>query len=199
MGFLDLQQLQLFFIFLVPGMVALYVRAQLLDGRLPSFSSGILIYAAISLIYHALWFTFNPHIYNYSLSNSNIFQKLYWLFVIIILPSIIGLIDAIIIRNQWAYKLFQKFGIQIINPVKSAWDWKFSQTPESWVIVKLKDGTEWGGVLGPQSFISSSPEERDIFIQTVYKIEQVGWIERNSSVLITHDQIQSIEFWPKGA
>jgi hypothetical protein len=53
-------------------------------------------------------------------------------------------------------------------------------------------------VLGSKSFISSSPQERDILIEQVYTIDDNDkWIERDSSVLITHGEIQSVEFWRK--
>ena len=181
-------------------MIALYVRAQFLDGRMPNFTDGLFVYVALSLFYHALWFTISPSIYSYSLSSATVCQKLQWVGLIFIAPAALGLLSAINIRNQWIQRLFQKFGMSVIHPVGSAWDWKFSLTPESWVIVKLKDGTTWGGILGSNSFISSSPQERDIFIEKVYRIEDNDdWVERQSSVLITHDQIQSVEFWPKGA
>ncbi|MEN9856683.1 MAG: hypothetical protein RL186_1114 [Pseudomonadota bacterium] len=202
MELLDLEKIQFFFLFSVPGIVALYTRSQFIDGKMPKLSDGISIYVALSLIYHAFWFILLPSLYSYKFLTASLYQKLQWFGIIFVGPAAIGLWSAVNVRYEWTQRLFQKLGMYPIHPVGTAWDWKFSRTPESWVLVKLKDGTIWRGVLGPNSFISSSPQERDIFVEKVYKINENSdsdeWIERDSSVLITHDQVQSIEFWPKG-
>jgi Family of unknown function (DUF6338) len=200
MEVLDLEKLHLLFLFAVPGMVFLYVRAQFLDGRLPSIAEGAIIYIVLSLIYHALWFTCDPRIYGFAISDATIFQKLIWVGVIFIIPAALGLLSATNIRFRWIASLFKKVGLTVIHPVPTAWDWKFSGIKESWVLVTLKNETKWRGVLGENSFISSSSQERDIFIEKVFTVDKNGnWVERTSGVLITHDQIETIEFWPKGS
>ncbi|MFM8608176.1 MAG: DUF6338 family protein [Hyphomicrobiales bacterium] len=115
----------------------------------------------------------------------------------IVLPISIGLLTAITMRENWIGRALAWTGIQTIHPTPSAWDWKFQNTKEEqYLIVTLKDGTEWYGLFGAQSFVSSSIEERDIFLEKVYTISTEGsWIERKSSVLITESDIRSIEFF----
>ena len=115
----------------------------------------------------------------------------------LVLPVSIGLFFAITMRENWIGRALAWTGIQTIHPTPSAWDWKFRNTKEEqYLIVTLKDGTEWYGLFGTQSFVSSSVEERDIFLEKVYTISpDGGWIERNSSVLITESDIRSIEFF----
>jgi hypothetical protein len=200
MDILDLEKLQILFLFAVPGMVFLYVRAQFLDGRLPNFSDGVIVYVVLSLIYHATWFTCDPKIYAFTLLDAKILQRLIWVGVIFIVPAALGLLSATNIRYRWIATLFKKIGLTIIHPVPTAWDWKFSCIKECWVLVTLKNETKWRGVLGENSFISSSAQERDIFIEKVFTVDKNGnWVERTSGVLITHDQIETIEFWPKGS
>ena len=198
MDLLDIEKLQLFFLFAVPGIIAIYVRAQFLDGRMPNFADGIFVYVTLSLVYHSIWFLVYPNVYGFSLSSATVSQKLTWVGLAFLAPTLLGLLSAANIKNQWLQKLLRRRGISILHPVGTAWDWTFSNTKESWVLVVLKDGTVWGGVLGEDSFVSSSPQERDIFLEKVYKIgENDEWIERKSSALITHGEIQSIEFWQK--
>ncbi len=63
----------------------------------------------------------------------------------------------------------------------------------------LKDETKWYGYMGVNSFMSSDPTERDIFIEHVFEFAQDGqpWTPRNTSVWIGHGEIQSLEFLPQ--
>lgn len=200
MEIIDLDKLQLFFLFSVPGMIALYIRAQFLDGKVPSLTDGIGVYVALSLIYHALWFTISPAIYDVELASATGCEKLGWVGVLFLGPAILGVLSGVNIRKQWLRQFLEKFGMSTVHPVASAWDWKFSHISESWALITLKDGTKWSGVLGANSFISSSTQERDIFLEKVYEVDDNDqWHERTSGVLITNDQVQTIEIWPKGA
>lgn len=199
MELLDPEKLQLFFLFTVPGMVALYVRAQFLDGRMPGLGDGITVYVALSLLYHAAWFTASPEIYAVTLSTATTCQKVGWIALLFIGPVILGILSGLNVQKQWLKHVLERIGLKTMHPVASAWDWHFSKVAESWVLVILKDGTKWGGLLGPKSFISSSSSERDIFIEKVYFVHNDGkWEERSSSVLISPGEVQTIEFWPKG-
>ena len=71
--------------------------------------------------------------------------------------------------------------------------------PEQWVLVTLKDGTRFGGFYGAQSFTSSSPDERDMYIQWVYDIDEDGtWSvpDSENGLLIAAGEIRTIEFLP---
>ena len=69
---------------------------------------------------------------------------------------------------------------------------------EQWVLVTLKDGTRFAGFCGDESFMSSDPSERDIYIQWTYDIDdQNNWSSRGENgVLIAAGEVQTIEFWP---
>lgn len=102
------------------------------------------------------------------------------------------------IRKGWTKKLLMKARINTIHPVNAAWDWRFGDCPSCYVLAVLKDGTKWAGYLGSQSFMSSDPSKRDIFIEKVYEIDRETdvWTARRSSVWIAHGEIQALEFWP---
>ena len=67
-----------------------------------------------------------------------------------------------------------------------------------WVLVTLKDGTRFAGFCGSESFMSSDPTERDIYIQRIYDIDDENkWSPRgDNGVLIAAGEVQTIEFWP---
>jgi hypothetical protein len=181
----------------VPGIVALYVRAQFLTGRLPSIGEGLIAYVIVSLVYHALAYPLAHPLYGADLSI--FWNKVGWFLLLFAGPAAIGLLLGLNVRKGWTKGLLSKWGINPVHPVHCAWDWHFGNCKEGWVLAVLKDGTKWAGYLGPNSFISSDSAERDILIEKVYDIpgNDRPWTARTSSVWISHGEIQSLEFWPR--
>lgn len=193
--FTDPEKLQVFLFFVVPGIVALYVRAQFLTGRMPPLADGIVAYVILSLIYHAIILP----IYGTVFFRSTFQWKAgAWLLLLFILPASIGALLGLNIRKGWIKGILKKARISTVHPVNAAWDWRFGDCGHCYVLAVLKDGTTWAGYLGPESFMSSDPRERDIFIQQVYEVEDEThkWTPRPSSVWIAHGEIQTLEFWP---
>lgn len=188
------ETLALFLIFSVPGIIALYFRAQFLAGRLPTASEGAVSYITVSLAYHAIAYPIARSIYESGSLEGWFWAG--WLALIFIGPAILGILLGLNIRKGWTKKLVNRFGINTIHPVNCAWDWWFGHCPECWVIVTLKDDTKWYGYMGANSFMSSDPAERDIYIEHVYEFTADGqpWTARNSSVWISHGEIQTLEF-----
>jgi len=146
----DPDKIELFLLFAVPGMIALYVRSQFLDGKMPNLGDGIAAYIALSLVYHAIWFTIFPSLYAMKLATASTSDKLESIALLFVGPALLGLLAGLNARKQWLRRLFNKVGLNTIHPVASAWDWKFSYMSESWVLIVLKDGTQWGGDTGAQ-------------------------------------------------
>lgn len=188
------ETLALFLIFSVPGIIALYFRAQFLAGRLPTASEGAVSYITVSLAYHAIAYPIARSIYESGSLEGWLWTG--WLALIFIGPAILGILLGLNIRKGWTKKLVNRFGINTIHPVNCAWDWRFGHCPECWVIVTLKDDTKWYGYMGANSFMSSDPAERDIYIEYVYEFTADGqpWAARNTSVWIGHGEIQTLEF-----
>jgi len=191
------ETLSLFLLFTVPGLIALYFRSQFMSGRLPPIAEGSIAYITVSLAYHAIAFPIAKPLY---LSGSfSGWNWLGWIALIFIGPMIVGVLLGLNIRKGWMKKLVSKFGINTIHPVNCAWDWRFAECEECWVHVVLKDDTKWAGYMGTNSFMSSDPTERDIFIEHVYHAGDDGqpWEARGTSVWIAHGEIQSLEFIPR--
>lgn len=191
------ETLGLFLVFTVPGIIALYFRAQFIAGRLPAASEGAISYVTLSLAYHAIAYPIARPLYASGTIEG--WFMVFWFILIFMAPALLGLLLGLNIRKGWTKKLVNSFGLNTIHPVNCAWDWRFGQSGECWVIVTLKDQTRWSGYLGVNSFMSSDPTERDIFIEHVYDSGEDGqsWKTRSSSVWIAHGEIQSLEFLPR--
>ena len=51
--------------------------------------------------------------------------------------------------------------------------------------------------MGLDSFVSSDPSERDIYVQEIYHIDDEGnWKSQNHGALIASGEVSTIEFWP---
>ena len=182
---------------LVPGLIVLSVRSQFLTGRRPSHSAALLSYLTVSVIYYALALPFVDFILSFQKpDNSNVL--LTWFVLIFIGPALLGLLLGVNIQKDLFRSVLQYIGLNPIHVIPTAWDWKFGNMTEQWVLVTLKDGTRFAGFCGDESFMSSDPSERDIYIQWTYDIDdQNNWSSRGENgVLIAAGEVQTIEFWP---
>lgn len=180
-------------VFFVPGAIILFVRSQLTTGRLPPPSERLLSYLIVSAIYLALTLPFVDYQPELGLSNLSSWSWIFWLFVI---PAVVGVFLAAL----WGriHDLLVKIGLRLVHPIPNAWDWKFSNVDDKWVLVTLIDGSEVAGYLGSKSFISSDPSERDIYIEKLFQIDSQTkeWKESGSKgILIASGQVKTIEFW----
>ena len=112
-------------------------------------------------------------------------------------PLVVGFSLAIIQNVQignWTRSALARFGLSPVHPIPTAWDWKFSNGNNQWVLVTLTDGSQVAGHLGSESFVSSEPTERDIYIQKIYALDPAtgNWKEAgNSGILIASGQVQN--------
>ena len=188
-------------LFLVPGFIILFVRSQFVTGRRPARSTTVLSYLIVSVIYYALAQLFidlvlaaPTHGKGWTLAG--------WFALIVVGPAILGLVAGFNIQYDLLRRGLQRFGLNPVHVVPTAWDWKFGGMTPQWVLVTLKDGTRFAGFCGPESFMSSDPAERDIYIERIHDVDDGNkWLPRDvngifNGVLIAAGEIQTIEFWP---
>jgi len=180
--------------FLVLGLVVLFVRSQFVTGRRPPHSAAVLSYLTISVIYYALALP----LLHLALSTSGTWQSpLAWFSLIFVGPAGLGLLLGLNVQKNWLRRVLQRWHLSVVHPIPTAWDWKFGRSGYEWVLVTLKDGTRFGGFCGPESFMSSDPNERDLYIQWVYEIDGEGqWSASDErGLFIAAGEVRTIEFW----
>ena len=123
-----------------------------------------------------------------------------WFLYILIIPVFFGLAIGINIQKNFVRRALQRVSLNPLHAIPTAWDWKFGrmQVTGEWVLVTLKNGTCFAGFCGPESFMSSEPDERDLYIQWIYDIDDDGkWLPlRETGLLVAGGEISTIEFWP---
>lgn len=175
--------------YLIPGFIALYVRSQFVTTPHLQNNERLLSYVTISVIYNALVIRYFPG----AIADS------WFVPVFIVGPIIVGVLLGVNTQKDFVRGLLGKVKLSTIHPIPTAWDWKFTSiTGEQWVLVNLKNGDVIRGLLGSDSFASSDPIDRDLYIQWIYGTDEEGkWIPLgNRGILITADEISTIEFWP---
>lgn len=182
--------------FLVPGLIALFVRSQFVTGRSPPHAAALLSYLTVSVIYYALALPFVGYVL--SLQEPGYEKAFSWFALVFVGPAVLGLLLGINIQKDLFRRVLQRCGLNPVHVIPTAWDWKFGGMTDQWVIVTLKDGTQFAGFCGNDSFMSSDPAERDIYIQWIYDIDDNNnWSQRGENgVLIAAGEIRTIEFWP---
>ena len=196
LDFKSLDNLYLILGFIVPGLIVLFVRSQFITGRNPPHTKVLLSYLTISIIYYALALPLVDLVLSIKVPGYG--EALAWFGLVFVGPTIFGLLLGINIQKGLFWRFLKWCGLNPVHVMPTAWDWKFGGMVEQWVLVTLKDGTRFAGFCGADSFMSSDPAERDIYIQWIYDIDENNkWTSRgNNGVLITTGEIRTIEFWP---
>lgn len=120
------------------------------------------------------------------------------LFTISLIGSlVIGFAIAIIKQHQIIIdRMLWRIKVKTIHTTPTAWDYHFSKQESVFVIITLIDDQKLYGWYSSQSFTSSDPDERDIFIEKGYRFDGEKWEldEQSQGFYIAKDQIKVIEF-----
>jgi len=186
-------------VFLVPGYVWRTVEGQFvyLDRRLEweKFALGLLcrstfVHLPIAPWTYQAWLA-NLHETQPALTAVLIFALLF------IQPTLLGLLAGISQQNGLFRWLILKSRLSTFeqHKIPSAWDRVFSNITTKWVIVRLKNGGRIYGYLGTNSYASSDPQERDLYISHVVHPAKDRFVfaKDTAGIYLRGDEIVSIE------
>lgn len=184
-------------LFLVPGFTMNAAYSSLVPQRLLDQQVSVLRFLCFSLFNYIVWFWL---LYDLVEKQYWVEHPVLWIFYLfgflIVSPYILGFIAGIVSAKAWLRKLIQKIGINPVHAVPTAWDYIMSNG--GYVIITLKDGAIIYGLFSSSSFASSIPEERDIFLESIYDRDLLtgDWIlkDRTRGIWIAKDEIQTIEY-----
>jgi len=178
--------LELVLLFVAPGFISLKVWGLLNSSpriRLSESLTEAIIYSSFNAMV-SLWL-FNL------LRSVNLW--LAYVVVFIICPIIwpIGI-----------YLLSTKIKFFRTRLTPTAWNHYFNQAEPCFILLHLKNGKMVGGLYGLDSFASSYPEKADLYLETVYKVDESGQfgekLARSKGFLVNFEEVSTIEFFEVG-
>ncbi len=193
-----IENFHLIILFVVPGLIALFVRSRFIAGRTPSIKESLLIFVVLSLFYYSLTVAFIEKAL--SIHEPWIARASIWISLILVGPAAFGFILGVAAQREWFARFANLLGLSVIHIIPAAWDWRFSSISREaiFVMVTLTSGERVAGLFGGNSFASSDTSERDLYIEEEYNITEDGkWEPRPERVgiLISAREIRYIEFW----
>lgn len=178
----------------VPGLLIDFVRSQFIVRRTRTIAETTLVFVVISLIYYALVV---PIAVWAAESIDALISKIWaWYLLVLVGPLAMGMLLGFLAQLNLFGRVVRHFGFTIRHPMPTAWDQKFSDYRTQFVIVTLKDGRTIAGWLGRDSVASSEHNDRDLFVERVYRLGDDGeFIDLNGrSALIMGGEISTLEF-----
>jgi len=183
---LTIDNLQLFILFVTPGFISLKVwtlihpspRMILTERIMEAIIFSSLNYLVIIWL-HSL------------LKDSN-----YGIWIYFLIALILSVIYPFLLKKILLSSILKN---KVNSIMPKAWDYFFHKKEPCFVLIHLKDGKVIGGFYGDNSFASSYPEENDIYLEEIWKINERGAfadkIDRTNGLLVNKDAIEYIEFF----
>jgi hypothetical protein len=118
---------------------------------------------------------------------------------LVVLPSLYALASGAARQKALGAKILQQIGLKTFEQhhIPTAWDYLFSKFEPAWVVVTLKNGNKIYGFMSTNSYLSSDPKERDIYISHMLSKSAEGALEfvnNTRGVYIHADEVSVIEF-----
>lgn len=189
----DLESYTLFLVLVVPGLISMHMYRFLFAAREIDWKGGLvqaLFYSSLNLVV-CLPILVPIH------RNEFLDKHPYWytaglMVVLLVIPAVWPFLFQWVLRWQWLASRIQL-------PYPTAWDYFFGRRDPVFVLIQLRNGSRIGGYYGPQSYATSFPTEGDIYLETVYHVDEDGnfkeSVEGSSGVVIRKDQYDLIEFF----
>ncbi|TCW29025.1 DUF6338 family protein [Christensenella hongkongensis] len=186
--------------FLIPGFIITGIMNSLSPHKAESDGKSFLRFLLYSVLDCGVWSWLYVILWTSNLYTNN--TALFWFLcamITVIGAAIIGTIIGLITKKALVMKFFSLFRIDISHPIPASWDYKFSNISDyRYVIITLNDGSTVAGLFSSKSFASSDCDERDIYLEKTYIIDDDSkWNESKCTdgMLILASSIRTIEFF----
>ena len=185
----------LFFLLVLPGFIAQTVYDLFIPHGERDASSNFFLGLAYGTVNFGLTWPLTFWAVSALSQNGVLIEVLAYaalLFSLVVFPALIGL-ATYRLRNS---SLLSKWGF--LGPHPTSWDGFFAKRETCWIIFALKNGDRIGGYYGLGSRASSFPNEPDVYLSEVWKIDEDGRfkerIDGTMGMLIRRDDCELIEF-----
>ncbi len=109
-------------------------------------------------------------------------------------PTILASVWYWFRTREWTH---QKLGLD--HPTPRGWEFFLRKTPHFFVLFHLKNGKMVGGYFGPKSYASTYPQEPEIYVQEIWRVDDDGrFLEKvkgSFGSVIRQSEWERIEFF----
>ena len=192
MNIWEIDKLQIFIMFVIPGFITLKTYELLYPSQIKDSSKQIIDAVTYSCINYALlyWLIVQVETSELKTVHSGLYTAFY-MFVLLIFPIIIAFLWKMLRESEY----FQK---RIHHPTQMPWDYFFAKKECCWVKITLKNGDVIGGYYGTKSFASNAPATEQVYLEQKWVLSDKGAFEREVKntfgVIILTSEISHIEF-----
>src|SRR5712691_3773539 len=187
-----LETFVLFLALVWPGLLAVNVYRLIVPGPRFEWKDAVLQGFFFTVINYVVTFPIALFVAN----PDNVNQPVkYWsrlVTVLLVAPVVLPFLWTWLLRRKWMGRLVQ-------SPYPTPWDWYFSRRHPAFLLIHLKDGSLVGGYWGEGSYASSYPDQGDIYLSSVYKVNSQGVfgapIDDTDGLLIRKDEYTFIELF----
>jgi len=187
---LTAEQLPLFLVLMLPGLVSRKVY----DLQVPSSRDDAGRYALDALFFGtlnaAIWYIPAAWIFQYTESAMVTFA--FMVMALVVSPLGIGILAVRVLKSNRLRGFAQ-------HPTPMAWDYFFGRGKSCFMLCRLKNGKSIAGYFGPNSFASSFPHPRDIYLEQTWLTDAEGRLSApmpgSTGVLVSFDECELVEFF----
>lgn len=191
-----------FVLFLIPGVFTAYLFGKINRTKPKDEKITIIHYLGFSFMAYLPWIIFLAFQYRLPFV-TNFRQFIGLITAVIIMPFLFSVIYYFSTKNDWIDRFGKFIGIGIGNGYFTAWEALFAKTPVVWVSITLKSGVVIRGLYATKnSFVSTEPSERDIFLCQQCEIDSSGnWnlVKNSAGVWVNGSEISHMEFLKYGS
>ena len=194
----SLSQILVLLVFIIPGFVLMRVKRVAYPTAETSTASAVLDSLALSCVVYALAspLLYLSYLYGWPVTQPFLFSTLS-LLILLVVPWGLGGSYVWFTKTEKARWLREFLGFP--HPDPTAWDYHFRKGKAYWVCLTFKSGKVMAGLFGPNSFASSFPHKRDIYIEKLLRLDEHGrvveLIDGSAGALVMMEDLERIQFF----
>ena len=192
---LNTDNLSLFLYFVVPGFVAMKVYDLIVPSERRKFGESVIEVVSFSMLNLGLTFWIIAEINNPEFRFNNPVLYYFATFLVVsVVPAALAIATSKLLTSRFLRGI-------ILHPTPTGWDYFFAKGQACWILFHLKSGTKLGGLYGENSFASSFPNEQEIYVQEIWRVDELGRfvekVEGTAGTIIKREECKLIELFTK--
>lgn len=182
--------------YVIPGYIILEIIRMITPSSKKTETEIVVQSIGYSILNYSIW-SFVFSLLEISFSNNTILLKVMQSVALILTGIITGVCIAVIKKKNIMGRILGLLKIDTTNSIPTSWDYVFSKYEPYWLEIGVSDGKVIRGLFYHNSFASSEPGEKDIYLEELYEKKEDSWekVRQTKGVWINHNEIRYIKFY----